>query len=528
MDFTIEPMRIMEEKHGELGELRLRLLFEPSDIQPEEEALPTCHAIEALVEAAHHKNMNKDLIDMLREAGAIALTRAKSDLEKGHANTQARQPLEVLEAQAVEEAEQDQRGVSKHDLAYDADADRAAFHVSLRPMRQKYMTAISYAMSKFLGINPAVIGVISGTLNKFAPAPEVTGYWSAAVLGMLGLPAKALPGIKNFLRDRLKEEMEKLVRASKVDSDHFKQLQKICRGQGCAQSGVDRASELAAEADSFSTAAALFRLKAGQGPSEPNEVEALDKLVESGGDDFIKAGVQNLQLMIWPALEHTFERVRELIDGNADAEAGLSGWENRAELALILRPDPVAYGALTGLVQMEQFTQYLRAKDKELELIALQKVLSGDKAANATLRRLTPSFGEQISTWWNDLNTFDKFKVCFGIFLAGVFLLMRVATIVGLDGTIGKALLAIIEIILYICAAILGVIIGIWFIMKGKPYRDKVVGPNKTGVDFLRKLCESAADPEDKKHGLSALQLMLMGQEPELSGKEFLRMRATK
>ena len=528
MDFTIEPMRIMEEKHGDLGQLRLRMLFETSEIQPDDEELPTCHAIEALVEAAHHKNMNKDLIDMLREAGAIVLTRAKRDLEEGHGNTQVKDTLEELEAQAMKEAEEGQRGLSKGDLTYDADADRAAFQATLRPMRQKYMTAIAYTMSKFVGINPAVIGVIAGTINKFAPAPEVTGCWSAAVLGLLGLPTKALPGIKSFLRDRLKEEMEKLVRASKLDSNNFNQLQKICRGQGCAQSAVDRASEMVAEADSFSTAGALFRLKAGQGAAEPNEVRALDELVEGSGDDFIKAGVQNLQLMIWPALEDTFHKVRELIDGNTAAEMGLSGWENRAELALILRPDPVAYGALTGLVQMEQFKKYLVAKDKELELIALQKVMSGDKAANAIMRKLTPSFGEKVSTWWKGLDKFSKFKVGFAIFFAALFLLMWMATIIGLDGTIGKVLLDVIKIILYICTAILAVLVGIWFIMKGKPYRDKVVGPNSTGVDFLRKLCESAEDPEDKKNGLSALQLMLMGHEPETSGKEFLRMRATK
>ena len=162
-------------------------------------------------------------------------------------------------------------------------------------------------------------------------------------------------------------------------------------------------------------------------------MQALDELVENSGDDFIKAGVQNLQMLIWPALEDTFGKVRELIDGNAAAEMGLSGWENRAELALILRPDPVAYGALAGLVQIEQFKKYLVTKDKELELIALQKVMSGDKAANAIMRKLTPSFGEKVSTWWKGLDKFSKFKICFAMFFATLFLLMWIGKIVGLD-----------------------------------------------------------------------------------------------
>ena len=320
MDFIIEPMRTMEEKHGELGELTLKMTFLPSDIQPEPSDLPTCHSIESVIAAARQKNMNKDLCDMLREAGAIVLTRATADLQEGHGAAQVQQTLVELEAEAMEEAKQGDRGLCKADLTYDAEADKAANAAKLRPMRQKYMTAISFAMSKFLGINPAVIGVIGGTLNKFTPAPEVTGIFSAAVLGTLGLPGKALPGIKNFLRDRLTEEMEKLVRASKLDSDNFKQLQKVCRGLGCAQSAVDRASELVAEADSFSTAGALFRLKGGQGAAEQGEINALDELVAGCDDDFVKAGIQNLQLMIWPALEETFDKVRELIDGNPAAE----------------------------------------------------------------------------------------------------------------------------------------------------------------------------------------------------------------
>ena len=65
------------------------------------------------------------------------------------------------------------------------------------------------------------------------------------------------------------------------------------------------------------------------------------------------------------------------------------------------------------------------------------------------------------------------------MFFATHFLLMWIATIIGLDGTVGTVLLNVIKIILYICTAIMAVLVGIWFIMKGKPYRDKVVGPKR-------------------------------------------------
>ena len=50
----------------------------------------------------------------------------------------------------------------------------------------------------------------------------------------------------------------------------------------------------------------------------------------------------------------------------------------------------------------------------------------------------------------------------------------------------------------------------------GKPYRDKVVGPNKEGVELLRKLAGTGEDEDLKKQAMSALQVMLMGQEPNV------------
>ena len=64
-------------------------------------------------------------------------------------------------------------------------------------------------MGKFLGINNALLSLFESTINKFDPAPEVTGAFAAASLGILGMPQRALSGLKNFLVDRLNEEMEK-------------------------------------------------------------------------------------------------------------------------------------------------------------------------------------------------------------------------------------------------------------------------------------------------------------------------------
>ena len=395
VEFEIEPMRVMTEKSGELGTLTLQLNFTPSDVQPVVPGV-TSDRIERLICTLQEHRVNADVIQYIREAAAIVLTRTAKEMQ----NQMPPQPT-LAELAEIAEAETKATGpqeamLLKQQLEYDLDADKASERASNHPIRQKYMTAIAYCLGKFLGINPSVLGIIAGTIIKFAPAPAVTGAFAAATLGVLGLPEQALSGIKKFLEDRLYEEMEKLVRAARLDNQYFKELQKMCRGQGCAQAMVDRASGLVAQADSFSTAAALFRLKDGQGAAEPEECTALDAVVETSPDDFVTAGVQNLQLLIWPAREETFDLVRELMDGNKAAEQGLSGWENRAELALILKSDQLSMKALRGLIHMEEFRVYLDTKKKDLEKIALAKLMAGDKAACAIMRRLTPSTGEKI------------------------------------------------------------------------------------------------------------------------------------
>ena len=527
VEFEIEPMRVMTEKHGTLGTLTLQLNFTPSDVQP---VIPgvTSHRIEELICTLQSHRVNADVIQYIREAAAIVLTRTAK-------NMQSQTPAQPTLAQLAEIAEAETKATGpeeamllKQQLEYDVDADKASERASNHPIRQKYMTAIAYCLGKFLGINPSVLGIIAGTIIKFAPAPAVTGAYAAATLGVLGLPEQALGGIKKFLEDRLYEEMEKLVRAARLDNAYFNELQRMCRGQGCAQAMVDRASGLVAQADSFSTAAALFRLKGGQGAAEPEECAALDAVVETSPDDFVTAGVQNLQLLIWPAREETFDLVRELMDGNKAAEQGLSGWENRAELALILRSDQLSMKALKGLIAMEEFRVYLDTKKKDLEKIALAKLMAGDKAACAIMRKLTPSTGEKIENEWNKLDRFGKAKfLAIGFFgvLIGISQLVKA---IGLTGAFGSAVKTAIDLMILIATMILGIIAGVWFVLQGKPYRDKVVGPNREGVDLLRKLSSTGEDEDLKKQAMSALQIMLMGQEPNVEGVAFLRSKAAK
>jgi len=527
VEFEIEPMRVMTQKHGELGTLTLALNFHASDAQP---VIPnvTSHRIEKLICTLQDHRVNADVIQYIREAAAIVLTRTRKNLQTPRPPKPTLRELQEQAEKEVAAKGPEEAMYVKADLEYDADADKANERAASNPIRQKYMTAIAYCLGKFLGINPAVLGVVAGTIIKFAPAPEVTGSYAAATLGVLGLPERALAGIKKFLADRLSEEMEKLVRAARLDNQYFKELQKMCRGQGCAQAMVDRASSIVAQADSFSTAAALFRLKAGQGAAEPEECTALEEVVAKSPDDFVTAGVQNLQLLIWPVREETFDIVRELMDGNKAAEQGLSGWENRAELALILKSDDLAMRALKGLVHMEEFRVYLDTKKKDLEKIALAKLLAGDKAACAVMRKLTPSFGEKVNREWDNLNRFQKVKVSAFVGTLALVGLSQSIKAIGLTGALGETVQLVVDTLIFIATMIIGIIAGVWFVLQGKPYRDKVVGPNKSGVDLLRKLSSTAEEADAKKQAMEALQMMLMGQEPNVEGTAFLRSKAAK
>ena len=382
-----------------------------------------------------------------------------------------------------------------------------------KPLRPKYMAAISYCLSKFLGINPAVLDQIEDTLHKTMPAPATTGGFAAAMLGTLGFSERRLPQIKHYLRDRLTEEMERLVSASKRDKTFYKQIQLACRGRGPGAANVAHAAEIVAEANSFSTATALMRLRQGKGASEPEELEALDTCVAEKGDRFIISGVQNLQRMIWPTREETFDMVKDLTKGNELAQRGLSGWENRAECALILQNDDRATQALRGLVILEEFRIHLETKGKDMELQALAKLLVGDKNAMAVLRRLTPSLGEQVQAQWKRTPKLTKAKVIFsGLFFVGL-ILVRMIRASGLEGTVvGDGVFLIIDLMIWIATLIGVAIAGAWYILAGKPIRDKVVGPPPTGVELLQKLVAASTDKEELIKRTEALNQMLMGQ----------------
>ena len=156
-------------------------------------------------------------------------------------------------------------------------------------------------LAKFLQLNPAVLSVIAGQTQKFKPGPMVTGNYAAAVLGCMGMPEIVLGGIQSFLNDRLYEEMIRLLNVARGKKHWYKAVQSISRGRGCAASCVDRASEVVAFADSFATAAALLRLRAGTGPSEVDEMVEVDSVADSEGVKIITAAFQNLKRQIWPA-----------------------------------------------------------------------------------------------------------------------------------------------------------------------------------------------------------------------------------
>ena len=82
-----------------------------------------------------------------------------------------------------------------------------------------------------------------------------------------------------------------------------------------------------------------MRLKDHSGPAEKEELVELDRLVEESEDAFIKSGLQNLMLMIWPTREETFDMVRNLTADNTLAANALLGWESRTECGLILTND---------------------------------------------------------------------------------------------------------------------------------------------------------------------------------------------
>lgn len=268
--FTVEPLRGMHQKTGELGEIELQLLFVPSTAQVAEDLPLESPPLEAMLEYAKEKAIPADLLTMMREAAVILVGRTITELKAtaGDDEDLGEEAFDFLTTLQVEALAEDPAA----DTSYDLDEDLKSTGMKKRPMRAKYATAVAFCLSKFFGLNPAVLTVVGNTLTKFSPAASTTGNYAAAVLGSLGMPEIALGGIQSYLKDRLNEEMLRLLNVGRGKKRWYKALQDICRGRGCAPEGVDIATEVVAFADSFSTAAALGRLVRGSGAAEVDEI----------------------------------------------------------------------------------------------------------------------------------------------------------------------------------------------------------------------------------------------------------------
>eukprot|EP01052_Picozoa_sp_SAG31_P013748 SAG31_NODE_835_length_11646_cov_11.142201_8_plen_1125_part_00 len=454
--FHVEPIRGMHQQVGELGDLELRMLFVPTTI-PHVEDLPLdSPPLANVLSYANERHVAYDLVEVLREAMVILAARSVAEL-KNPQHTTDRSDYETLHGESEAELEQD----PMIDRNYDLDEDLETEGIRHRPPRQKHATAVAYGLAKFFEVNPAVFNIIEHSTLKFQASPTIKGSFAAAVLGVLGMPEIALGGIRSFLRDRLKEEMIRLINAAKMKRRWYSALQDISRGRGCASTCVDHASEIVAFADSFATASALQRLKAGKGAAEVNENCEIESVVSSEKNRVVSAAFQNLQRMIWPAKEESLDALRKMVEGNREAESALWGWEARAELKMILSGDEVALRALYGLVAMEELKYRLELKDKELELIGLKRLLAGDKGAMDLARSMTPDMFEKLSDYWKSQTLFGKVRLVFFAAFAGLLFLMRFVQKSGLSDTfLGSGLHMILSQLLYVAVLVFVGLVG--------------------------------------------------------------------
>lgn len=185
--FVIEPEFGMKERAGELGELEISLLFMPSEVQPQPPAPIESMRLQAMFDVIADLGINVDALNLAREASNTLIARTVDELRYIQPPQAAANDLVALQREAFAEGDE-------ADIMYNLDQDLAMEGKLVKPMRQKHRTAISFILSKIFDFNPAVLGVIESTISKFAPVPEVTGSFAAAVLGTIGMPEKALSG----------------------------------------------------------------------------------------------------------------------------------------------------------------------------------------------------------------------------------------------------------------------------------------------------------------------------------------------
>jgi hypothetical protein len=80
-NFTLEPMRGMHQKVGELGELEMQLLFIPSEHQVEEDLPLESPAMTEMLQFAKDNAIPSDLLTLLREAAVILVARTVEELK---------------------------------------------------------------------------------------------------------------------------------------------------------------------------------------------------------------------------------------------------------------------------------------------------------------------------------------------------------------------------------------------------------------------------------------------------------------
>ena len=65
-----------------------------------------------------------------------------------------------------------------------------------------------------------------------------------------------------------------------------------------------------------------------------------------------------------------------------------------------------------------------------MEIEALRKLLQGDKAASATMRRLTPSIRDKVTQAWKRQSKFTRLCAVVGLVVVAAILVLKVAMVV--------------------------------------------------------------------------------------------------